>query len=166
MRRCRHWHTDMVNLFARNQFAAANGWKVEKSFGLDQLIQNKKDTGSSNRLYTLNMFSSAADHPEYFRRDGYPMALLGHNYPGTRGHYIEGVKRLGCRTCRQDRSPPSRRQGGVLVLPRRHAADAPDATGHHRDRLADRSRDGGDGRGVFRRVSAAQRNYLIACARA
>jgi hypothetical protein len=84
----------MINPEARNQFAAANGWKVGKSFGLDQLIRNKKSTGSSNHLYTLNMFSGAADHPEYFRRDGYPMALLGHNYPGTRGHYIDGVRDL------------------------------------------------------------------------
>jgi hypothetical protein len=84
----------MINLIAREQFAAANGWKIGKSFGLDQLIRKKKNTGSSNRLYTMNMFSGAADHPEHFRRDGYPMALLGHNYPGNRGHYIDGVRDL------------------------------------------------------------------------
>jgi hypothetical protein len=84
----------MINLIARNQFAAANGWKVGKSFGIDQLIRKKKSTGSSNHLFMRNMSNGAADHPEHFRRDGYPMALLGHNYPGDRGHYIDGVKDL------------------------------------------------------------------------
>jgi hypothetical protein len=82
------WRTGMINETARNQFAAANGWKVGKDFSLDQLILKKKN----GNKYVHNR--QLADHPEYFRADGYPVALLGHNYRGTGDGYIDGVKEM------------------------------------------------------------------------
>jgi hypothetical protein len=82
----------MINPTARNQFAAANGWKVGKFFSLDQLIRKKKNTGSSNDPHVIGLRDMVADHPEHFRLNGYPVALLGHNYRGTSGRYIDGIK--------------------------------------------------------------------------
>jgi hypothetical protein len=83
---------------ARNQFAAANGWKVGKFFSLDQLIRNKKNTGSSNSPRALGLRDSRmADHPEFFRLNGYPVALLGHSYRGGGAGYIDGMKEMAAR---------------------------------------------------------------------
>jgi hypothetical protein len=77
----------MINETARNQFAAANGWRIGKSFTVDQLILNKKNSREIPRRREL-------DHPEFFRVDGYPIAMLGHCYRGTGEGYIDGVKEM------------------------------------------------------------------------
>jgi hypothetical protein len=63
---------------ALDRFAAANGWKTTDAiFSFDTLISEKKHDGGRTWSHPLH-----CGHPEYFKVNGYPVAIMAHNYPG------------------------------------------------------------------------------------
>jgi hypothetical protein len=64
---------------AVKRFAQANGWRVSKSFDLELLINGKQHSG--RRSY--NSLDTIFDHPNFFKADRRPVAIVAHNYPGA-----------------------------------------------------------------------------------
>jgi hypothetical protein len=66
------------NIVACDKFAAANGWKAsDRVISLELLASGKKHDGGRTYSHPLHF-----DHAEYFRKDGWPVAVMAHNYPG------------------------------------------------------------------------------------
>jgi hypothetical protein len=64
---------------ADKRFAQANGWRVSKAFDLELLISGKQHGG----WHSYNPLSTIFDHPNFFRADRRPVAIVAHNYPGA-----------------------------------------------------------------------------------
>lgn len=71
------WNMRANHVAARDKFAAANGWKASDSslISFDLLASGKKHDGGKAYSHPPH-----CDHPDYFRKDGYPVAIVAHNY--------------------------------------------------------------------------------------
>jgi hypothetical protein len=68
----------------RQQFACANGWyEAAKEFSFRALASGKMHTGGYRGDEHLGR--RPLDHPEWFRKDRRPVAIVGHNYRGPDG---------------------------------------------------------------------------------
>jgi hypothetical protein len=66
------------------RFADANSWRSSKWFSLDLLIRNKMHDGNSlQSIWGHRNLGRMFDHPNFFRRNRRPVAIVVHNYPGT-----------------------------------------------------------------------------------
>jgi hypothetical protein len=129
-------------LIASKRFAAANGWRYGKHFGLDLLIRNKAFHGPGH-YDNYGCHLNASDHPEYFRAAGKPIAIVAHNYEMD----VDGLRKLisdlnGALVLHE---PPAGKAASWYfpghALPM--CLTRPDIT---ENRLADRCRDDRDGR--------------------
>jgi hypothetical protein len=70
----------------RQQFARANRWRISKSYFSPRMLAAGKMYARCWEDYgTDNGF----DHTEWYRKDRWPVAIVGHNYDGARNDEID-----------------------------------------------------------------------------
>jgi hypothetical protein len=89
--------TDWYIAKGRLQFARANGWRPAKSyFSVREFLTAEQRRSLGCRLDGYSD-CPGLDHPELFRKDRRPVAIVGHNYGGLDGHDTREVVEIATR---------------------------------------------------------------------